>query len=487
MNAALFDIESISTNCEHFFAELQTRLANGGRLLTFYARSSAEPNEVVLTAVFEAVGHIEVLRTSLLRSSGVPSLTRQLPLFHVFEREIYEQVGLEPHDHPWLKPVRSLGDHGAQSREVPFYRVLGKEVHEVAVGPIHAGVIEPGHFRFMCLGETVHHLELELGFAHRGVEALLLSRPVWSLTTLAETIAGDTSVAHAWAYCEALEQLAHVEPTFGVQISRGIALELERVSMHLAGLSGLATDLGFLQGAATYGRLRTAAINTTMLLCGSRFGRGWLRPGGSRASMTPETARSVRTNLALIGRDVAIINAHFLRARGVALRLRGVGTLTKEQAQQLGVVGKVARASGIAIDRRSRDTLEPPYGVLRPQVVVGSAGDCWARALLRIQEIDASLKWLDLALHACATMTPIACEPTELTPNALSIGICEGWRGEVVHCIETNSSGALQHYRVQDPSLRNWLGLALSMRGNEISDFPICNKSFDLSYCGHDL
>lgn len=487
MNTTLFDVASIETSAERFFATLRERIETNARIVTFYGHSGAEPQQVVLTAVLEVEERFEALQTSLEQASGFDSFTRHFPAFHVFEREIYEQVGLEPRHHPWLKPVRYSGVHQGRTAEYPFYRVEGKEVHEVGVGPIHAGVIEPGHFRFMCLGETVHHLEVQLGFAHRGLESLLQCRPPWSLTALAETVAGDTSIAHAWAYCAALERLANVEPPFSVLLSRGIALELERIAMHLAGLAGLATDIGFLQGAATYGRLRTTAINTTMLLCGSRFGRGWLRPGGSRARMSSETAQDVRSNLALLERDLALINAHFLRAKTVAHRLQGVGTLTKEQACQLGLVGMAARASGVALDQRANSAAALPYGVIRAPIVVESSGDCWARAVLRIREIEASLNWLQLALHACPTMTPRSAQPCELKPNALAVSVCEGWRGEVVHCIETTSTGTVGHYRVQDPSLRNWFGLAQSVKGNEIYDFPICNKSFDLSYCGNDL
>jgi Ni,Fe-hydrogenase III large subunit len=487
MIAKLFELSSIGTNSEQFFRELEARLAGDARLLTYYARAGAEPNEAVLTAVIQTPQGLDALRTSVELSAGIPSLTPQIPSFHVFEREIYEQLGLKAHGHPWLKPLRFSGDQQGRTRDYPFYRIEGKEVHEVAVGPIHAGVIEPGHFRFMCLGETIHHLEIQLGFAHRGVEALLHAHPPWSLTPWVETIVGDTSVGHAWAYCAALESLAQIELPLAAQVSRGIALELERIAMHLASLSGLATDIGFLQGAATYARLRTTAINTTMLLCGSRFGRGWLRPAGSRVSMSQETIRSVRTNLSLIERDIAIINAHFMGARSVAHRLRGIGTLTESQATELGVVGVAARASGQALDQRACPAAEFPYGALRPKIVVETSGDCWARAVIRIREIDVALEWLYGALHVCETRSRPPSEPRALQPNALSVAVCEGWRGEVVHCLETNSEGALRHFRVQDPSLRNWIALALCVRDNEIYDFPICNKSFDLSYCGNDL
>jgi Ni,Fe-hydrogenase III large subunit len=469
-----------------FFQALRAHLTGGARVVTFYASPSAAAPDVELTAVLESSQRVHALRTRLEREKGFHSLTRDFPALQIFEREIFEQQGLKPHGHPWLKPLRFSGAAMGQMGGYPFYRIEGKEVHEVAVGPVHAGVIEPGHFRFMCLGETVHHLEIQLGYQHRAVEPLLLRREPRSLAPLVETIAGDSSIAHTWAYCAALEALAGAELAPPVFDSRAIGLELERVAMHLAGLAGMATDVAFLQGGATYGRLRTTAINSSMLLCGSRFGRGWLRPGGARASMAASMAAELRANLALIKKDIGIINTHFLAARTVKHRLQGVGTLSKAQAQELGLVGMAARACGVAVDMRTSLPARP-YSQRPITSVVEGSGDCWARARLRIREIDASLDWMDATLQRAERLEPSGAVVGQLAPGTLAVGVCEGWRGEAVHCLETDSAGALRHYKVQDPSLRNWFGLALAMRDNDISDFPICNKSFDLSYCGNDL
>jgi Ni,Fe-hydrogenase III large subunit len=462
-----------------FFDLLRARLGEGARLVGYYGRPGDEADEVRVTAVLSGGGKLEVLRAPLSRAHSHRALTADFPQFQIFERELHEQHGLRLHDHPWLKPVRSDAPY-------PFYSLQGKEVHEVAVGPIHAGVIEPGHFRFMCLGEVVHHLELQLGYQHRGVEALLLKKDPRALAPLVETIAGDTSVAHTWAYCQALETLAGVTPTFEAQASRAIALELERVAMHLASLSGMANDIAFLQGATTYGRLRTTAINATMLACGSRFGRGWIRPGGVRAHLDAAGRDALTASLALLVKDLAIINPHFLNARSVQHRLKGVGTVSLEHAIDLGVVGLTARASGVELDART-DLPSPVHLRYGVRGVIETTGDCWARARVRIREIDESLKWIATVLPELSTHPPKPVPLGPLAPDTLAIGLCEGWRGEVLHCLETDSQGALRHYKVQDPSLRNWFALAISLRNNEISDFPICNKSFDLSYCGNDL
>jgi Ni,Fe-hydrogenase III large subunit len=402
----------------------------------------------------------------------------------VFEREIYEQHGVKPHDHPWLKPVRFAGPATLPMDDFPFFKVEGKEVHEVAVGPIHAGVIEPGHFRFMCEGETVHHLEIHLGYQHRGAEALLLRRDPRTLAPLVETLAGDASVAHAWAHAGAVEGLAGREAPAQVELSRGVGLELERIAMHLAGLSGLCQDVAFLQGASTYGRLRTTVINSSMLVCGSRFGRGWIRPGASRCDLGEPMAQ-LRANLDLLARDVAIIDARVLSSASVRHRLEGVGVVTTAQATEIGMVGAAARASGVAVDLRAR-VPSGPYRRFPAALVLEPGGDCWARALVRMREIGVSIAWLRAALDAWEPLPPAA-PLGPLAPGMLAVGLCESWRGEVVHALETDAQGRLVAYKAQDPSLRNWHGLALAVRANDISDFPICNKSFDLSYCGNDL
>jgi Ni,Fe-hydrogenase III large subunit len=468
-----------------FRADVLDRERAGSRLLNLYGARQDE--YVLVSAVFrDPAGAVDLTRTWAPRHAGYRELTSDLPAAHGFERELHEQTGLAFPGHPWLKPVRFQGQEQAAMDAYPFYKLEGKEVHEVAVGPIHAGVIEPGSFRFMCHGEQVHHLEIHLGYQHRGVEARLLEGDPLRLTALVETIAGDTSVAHAWAYCAALESLADCELPLETEVARAIALELERVAMHLATLAGLAADVGFLQGATSYGRLRTTAINTTMRLCGSRFGRGALRPGGIGMQLTPDLLRDLTANLELLRTDLPIIDDCFFSSRTVRQRLEGVGVLTRPQALALGVVGLAARASGVPIDARQQ-TAAGAYHALPIAPCLLEAGDCWARARLRMLELGASLTWLKEMLAQYGHWQAPRKLLTGLGSEQIAVALVEGFRGEVVHCLETNAEGRLRRYKVLDPSFRNWLGLALAVRQNEISDFPICNKSFDLSYAGHDL
>jgi len=475
-------------------AELEGRLRLGQRLVTLFGRTV--DTGLAVTAVIQgADSSLEILRTCLDPETGFHALTPEFPSLHCFERELHEQYAVRIAGHPWLKPIRFEVTGRAARDAYPFYRIDGKEVHEVAVGPIHAGVIEPGSFRFMCLGERVHHLEIHLGYQHRGVERLLLRGDPRRLAPLVETISGDASIAHAWAYCAAIESLADVSIEPSIEGPRGVMLELERIAMHFSGLSGMAADVGFLQGASTYGRLRTTAINTTMRLCGSRFGRSAMRPAGLGAHLGKASGTEVpggafhvedlRGQLSLLRADAAIMDDCFLAARTVQHRLRNVGHLSRDQALQLGLVGMAARASGVPIDQRVGAT--GIYAEHPVAVVTEETGDCWARARLRIEEIRRSLDWIDAVVDRYPTWVGSQRSVGPLAPSCLVVAVCEGWRGEVVHCLETDARGALAHYKVQDPSLRNWLGLAIAVRENEISDFPICNKSFDLSYCGNDL
>ncbi|MEQ1729292.1 MAG: NADH-quinone oxidoreductase subunit C [Vicinamibacterales bacterium] len=470
---------------------IEQRLEAGDRVVTLFGRLGTN-GDVVTTAVLErSGGTLDVLRGHATSEAAFPSLTPRFPAMQMFERELWEQTGLVPDGHPWLKPVRYEGARQGRMGEHSFFPVRGQEIHEVGVGPIHAGVIEPGHFRFMCHGEQVHHLELQLGYQHRGVEAHLLARPARALAPLIESVAGDSSVAYAWGYCTAIEALSGTTVDTASNIVAGVALELERVAMHLATLSGLMADLAFLQGSATYGRLRTSVINATMRICGSRFGRGWLRPGGPRCGVTDDVQRDLTTMLTTLGRDMAEVNDLVVSARSVRARLRSIGIVSRQVAVDLGLVGLSARASGIAIDTRVSQpgTLYAAHPV---SAMTEQDGDCWARMLVRMREVDESVRWIsrvldepNLGLSDSVRRAPGT--GGALRSDAVCVSVREGVRGPVVQVLETGGDGSLVQYKVQDPSLLNWFGLAMAVRNNDISDFPICNKSFDLSYCGNDL
>jgi Ni,Fe-hydrogenase III large subunit len=474
-------------------AHIAQALDGGQRLLSLFGRrvDANAHSDVLLTAVLLAPQGLRVVQGCARAGAHYPALTLLHPCAQIFERELWEQTGLVPEGHPWLKPVRFEGERQGHCGSYPFFSVRGAEVHEVGVGPIHAGVIEPGHFRFMCHGETVHHLEIQLGYQHRGVEALLLRQAPQRLGALVESVVGDSVIAYASAFHATLEQLSLQGAAPSVHASRAIALELERIAMHLATLAGLATDIAYQQPAATYQRLRTAVINATQRVCGNRFGRGWIRLG-SAAPISAALRADLTNTLQAFLRDFVQVNTLVCGSRSMRARLQGVGCVPTQVAADLGLTGVVARASGVVLDLRDAlaNGATPPY-----PPVTETTGDCWARMVVRMREAQASAEWLlqrlndpTLDLDSPAPFTPEAAAKTwPLAPHTLGLSVIEGVRGPVLVALETDHAGQLVHAKVQDPSLANWFGLAQALRGQQISDFPICNKSFDLSYCGNDL
>lgn len=465
-------------------------------LISWFGRTATadEPAGVFVTAVLLTADGLLVLRGHATPGQSYPSLTVRFAAAQIFERELWEQTGLVPEGHPWLKPVRFEGSRQGHMDDYPFFRVRGAEVHEVGVGPIHAGVIEPGHFRFMCHGERVHHLEIQLGYQHRGVEALLLQKPPQRLTPLVESIVGDSVVAYAWAFSAGLEYMANQPVALATKASRAIGLELERIAMHLATLTGLATDIAYLQPAGTYQRLRTAVINASQRVCGNRFGKGWIRPGAAVPISDSLRADLLKT-LQAFQTDFTQVNQLLRNSRSAQARFKGVGAVAQQAALDLGLTGVVARASGVPLDMRHAlpDGL---YATQAPHPVTQATGDCWARAQQRMTEAEVSTQWLidrltDTTLNLADSPDPFAAHSSpvawSLAANTMCVSLIEGARGPVMVALETGADGKLRHAKVQDPSLANWFGLAFALRGQQISDFPICNKSFDLSYCGNDL
>ena len=425
--------------------------------------------------------------TLLLSSTDVaakyPSVTPECPQAHWFEREIAEQCGLIPQGHPWLKPIRFQSSGWPSATN--FFQVAGEEIHEVAVGPVHAGVIEPGHFRFQCHGEDVLHLEIALGYQHRGIERALAGGPNKRTIHYMETLAGDTSIGHAAAYCQAVEALANCQPPARAQALRGIALELERLANHTGDLGALAGDVGYLPTASYCGRIRGDFLNLTALLCGSRFGRGFVRPGGVGFDVDDERLAHLLERISIALRDVTVATNLLWSTSSVRARFENVGTISRKTCNDLGLVGPVARACGLERDVRQ----EFPFGIYRFfQVPVSTfqTGDVFARAYVRWLEIQRSVAFIRDQLK---TLPPgsIRAEMKPLAAEAMVVSLVEGWRGEICHVAMTDEHGKFSHYKIVDPSFHNWFGLAMAMRDQQISDFPLCNKSFNFSYCGHDL
>jgi len=427
----------------------------------------------------------EINRTEIL-----PSFSKHHLAFQVFERELHENFGINFSDHPWLKPVRFAFDRADKDSCIeyyPFYQSDSVELHEVGVGPIHAGIIEPGHFRFICNGEQILHLEIQLGFQHRGIERLFLEKKtILQRTTLAESIAGDTVAGHTTAFVNLWEALCGFQADDELRFTRTLALELERIAVHTGDLSAICTDIGYQLGNAVFGRLRTPIINFFQQWCGNRLAKGLIRAGNNHFPFDKELGIALKNMLDQYKPDFNEICQKTFRQPSVLSRLEKTGVVSWEQAGSIGAVGMAARASGSERDIRKTHPHDK-YINLGHQPVIKHHGDVYSRVQVRKAEIIQSIGYIrDLLMHLPAESR----EKKELgspAANSIVISLTEGWRGEICHCAITDQQGALRHYKIKDPSIHNWVALALAVRNNEISDFPVCNKSFNLSYSGHDL
>ena len=342
-----------------FRERVLTDYENGGRLAALFGQpASGDRLRLLAVVAHEAESLLHLWTTEV--GDTFRSLTPDCPQAHGFEREIAEQWGVRPEGHPWLKPVRfhrsyrpgkdAWGRDAAaeiQPSVTDFFQVQGEEIHEVAVGPVHAGIIEPGHFRFQCHGEHVFHLEISLGYQHRGVERALIGGPNKRTLPLMETLAGDTTIGHATAYCQAIESLTGSRVPPRAHALRAIALELERLANHIGDLGALANDVGYLPTASYCGRIRGDLLNMTALLCGNRFGRGLVRPGGAGFDADEARLAQLRERLDQSLKDVTSAVNLLWNTSSVRARFENAGPVSRETCEELGLVGVAARACGV--------------------------------------------------------------------------------------------------------------------------------------------
>lgn len=465
--------------------------------VSYFAYPCGEGLRLMMCIADDNAHDILVFSCDVEKGARLASAASECLALERYEREIHENWGLEFEGHPWYKPVRDF-----MPGKYKFFQMEGEELHEVGVGPVHAGVIEPGHFRFICNGEDVLHLEIQLGWQHRGTEHLMLEKKrLIERVLLAEGIAGDTSVSHSTAFATVWESLCGFKPSEEVLWARTLAAELERMANHTGDLGAICGDVAYQLGAAVYGRLRTPIVNFSQRWCGNRLGKGNVRSAYAPYAFTEELKQQLLSDLAAYERDFLEMCDKVQHFPSVLSRLDRTGVVSTEQAESIGAVGMAAKCAGICRDTRASH----PYGVygsLDVQPVVKNTGDVLARTELRIDEVKQSLAIVRSLLEKMPSFDGASAGSASGSVRSASgsvrsagspagesfaIALTEGWRGEICHCAITGADGELVAYKIKDPSFHNWMALALAVRGNEISDFPICNKSFNLSYCGHDL
>lgn len=487
-------------------AELAQTL--GYRWVALWAEQQ-DTQQFRLNVCFEYLGDYLICRASIAdQSMGLKSHSPYYPAANRPERHIQDMFGLRFHNHPdnrrWTRhkawPDNQYPLHktfpvsGTQTgiapadSDYPFFQAQGAGVYEIPVGPVHAGIIEPGHFRFQAVGETVLNLEQRLGYTHKGIEKIAEGRDVHALARLACRISGDTAVAHSWAACMALERAAKLQVTPRALYLRALLAERERIANHLGDIGAIANDVGFGFALIQFGRLRELWQRLNLTLFGHRLLMDCVIPGGVTQDINPAQLDTLLQQVITTQQEVQTLSRILDENASLEERLVGTGYLSPLLARQLGVVGFVGKASGQNYDLR-RDHRYFPYTQWRVRSPVYQEGDVACRLQVRIDEILQSCTLLlDLSekLRAETPLEP-TCVPWPAVASVEGLGLVEGWRGEILTYIQLDERGRVSRFFPRDPSWLNWPALEHLIHGNIVPDFPVCNKSVNASYSGQDL
>ena len=428
-----------------------------------------------------------------------PDISIPFPATDRMQRAVRDMIGASPDAddvRPWLRHANWPADYYPLRRDTPdarfetsnedyaFVRVEGDGVHEVAVGPIHAGIIEPGHFRFSVMGEDVLRLEERLGWKHKGIERRFVGMGLADGATLAGRVSGDSTVAYAWAYSQAAEAIAGTMPPPRSLWLRALLLERERVANHLGDLGYLGNDVAFSFGLMQFMRLKEDLIRLNARLFGHRLLMDRIIPGGVSVDLSAEGAQAILDQCAILEREVRKLKSIYDEHAGLQDRFLTTGRVTPQTAKRLGVIGLVGRASAQWWDLRCNHPSEP-YDQLSPKIATERNGDVAARVLVRFAEIIESLNLIRKIIRDM----PQGRLRTELRsePDKRGFGWIEGWRGDIFVALETGADGKIRRCHCHDPSWQNWPALEHAAIDNIVPDFPLINKSFNLSYAGQDL
>ncbi len=487
---------SVTVTADGLQEEAERLLGQGLRLALMAAHDDGPGLRVVyLFAGGPPDRRVELVLPVDLDRPEIPSLASVSFPASRFEREIRDLFGIEPVGHPqprrlvlhqhwpahWFPMRRGAGEPPPfpdEGGSYPFAPVAGEGVYEIPVGPVHAGLIEPGHFRFWAVGETILRMKARLWFVHKGIERLFEGRDVEEGLVLAERISGDSAVSHGLAFCLAVEEAEGRTVGEGSRLLRGVLLELERLYNHVADIGALCNDVGFSLAQARALDLRESLLRLNAGVTGHRLLRGGVRPGGAGVLRLPTAAELA----GLEERFEALVELATSNSM-VVERFTGTATLTTAHALELGVVGVAARASGVAVDARQSHPVVD--GATEMPVAVRSGGDVLARFEIRVEEARTSF---GLIGDFCAGVGPLAgTAPATAPAGGSGVGIVEGWRGPAVHRVELDAAGRLARVKVVDPSFMNWPSLPVALADTIVPDFPLANKSFNLSYAGNDL
>lgn len=431
-----------------------------------------------------------------------PTLTKKFTASYRFERQIQSLMGLTPVGHPdprpWIKhedwpadayPLRKDFDAGKSlprvEGEYGWFRAEGEGIFEIAVGPVHAGIIEPGHFRFQAVGEDIINLETRFGYVHKGIEKRFEEMDYAGAARLAGRVSGDTTIAHALAYCRAVEAASACAVPKRAHWIRALLLELERIANHLGDIGAICNDTAFTFMLYQCAILRERVLRATRDVFGHRLAMDRVVPGGVTHDVNAAHAALIRKELDAIASEFERLIRIYEDNPSLEDRLYSTGILKPETAKEIGAVGIVGRASGQRLDARVQEIF-PPYDMLVPKLTVLTSGDVHARAWVRIEEVRDSMRLVNAILDTMPEGT-IKTDCPAPPSGAAGFATVEGWRGEIVYWVRFGENGSIERCAIRDPSSVCWLSIEQAIKGNIVPDFPLCNKSFNQSYSGHDL
>ena len=493
-------------NAQQWRTTCQQVSDKGGRLVALWGTDDRDRGAGFAVCAALAVQSGLLVMKLPLGGLGFPDVSDIFRAANRMQRAVYDLFGVGAENaadrRKWLRhaawpadafPLRKdftghrslVTGHSGEADGYPFVRVEGEGVHEIPVGPVHAGTIEPGHFRFSIVGEGILRLEERLGYKHKGIEKRFESMTLAGGARLAGRVSGDSTVAYAWAYAMAVEGVTGTTPPERELRLRALLLERERVGQHLWDLGFMGNDAGLAFGLAQFSRLREDWLRTSHALFGHRYLMDTIVPGGVACDIDAAGVSRIRREADVIGRTVALLREIYVEHAGLQDRFVDCGRIRPDVAARLGLTGVAGRASGLGNDLRVRFPC-PPYERLGVNMTVRTGGDVAARATVRVEEIMESLRLISVLLSDLPggdIASPLPAAPE----HALGIGWVEGWRGEILIALETGADNRIRRLHPHDPSWQNWPVLERAVLGNIVPDFPLINKSFNLSYSGHDL